>query len=199
MNDYGADMPTPPPDPENQGRWLANVIRTVQLPGAALQWYGVVSMLLAAVIVAIFLAVPDEVSRRTYDQMLKQQREQPAEDRTPLPPYDQFARIQQMEWLGFGAVSLVCSFFIALGGIKMKQLHGYGWAVAGSVLASIPGASCCCCVGLPVGLFALVSLFGSDVRLAFARVGAAGGLDAYREEDARSRDDDPPSRPIRLE
>jgi hypothetical protein len=197
MTDYGT--PPPPPDPENQGRWLANVIRTVQLPGAALQWYGVVSMLLAAVIVAIFLAVPDEVSRRTYDQMLKQQREQPAEERTPLPPKDQFARMQQMEWLGFGAVSLVCSFFIALGGIKMKQLHGYGWAVAGSVLASIPGASCCCCVGLPVGLFALVSLFGSDVRLAFARVGAAGGLDAYREEDARSRDDDPPSRPIRLE
>jgi hypothetical protein len=155
-------------------------------------------MLLAAVIVAVFLAVPDEVSRRTYDQMLKRQREQPAEERTPLPPYDQFARIQKIEWLGFGGVSLVCSFFIALGGIKMKQLHGYGWAVAGSVLASIPGASCCCCVGLPIGLYSLVTLFGSDVRLAFARVGSAGGLDAFRSE-FQSRDDDPPSRPIRLE
>jgi hypothetical protein len=196
MTDYGT--PPPPPDPENQGLWLANVIRSVALPGAVLQWYGVVSMLLAAIVVAVFLAAPDEVPRRIYDRMLKSQRERPAEERTPLPPYDQFARIQQIEWLGGGAVSLVCSFLIAFGGIRMKQLHGYGWAVTGSVLASIPGASSCCCIGLPIGLYALVTLFGSDVRMGFARVGAAGGLEAFQSE-FRSRDDDPPSRPIRLE
>jgi hypothetical protein len=197
MNDYGGISPTPPPDPD-QARWLANVIRTVQLPGAALQWYGVVSMLLAAIVVAIFLAVPDEVSHRVYDQMVKSQRDKPAHERTPLPPFDQFARTQQIEWLAGGGLSLVCSFLIALGGIKMKQLHGYGWAVAGSVLAAIPCTNSCCCIGLPVGLYALVTLFGSDVRLGFARVGAAGGLDAFRSE-FQARDDDPPSRPIRLE
>ena len=81
--------------------------------------------------------------------MLKQQREQPAEERTPLPPYDQFARLQQIEWLGGGAVSLVCSFLIALGGIKMKQLHGYGserWRVEPSRTDTRP-----CCAGRLAG------------------------------------------------
>ena len=155
-------------------------------------------MLLAALTVAIFLAAPEEVSRRWYDKMLQGQRERPADERTPLPPYEKFAREQQIQWLGGGAVSLVCSFLIALGGIKMKHLHGYGWAVTGSLLAAIPCTSSCCCIGLPIGLYALVNLFGSDVRLAFARVGAAGGLEAF-QSDFRSRDDDPPSRPIRLE
>jgi hypothetical protein len=80
----------------------------------------------------------------------------------------------------------------------MKQLHGYGWAVTGAVLAAVPCTNSCCCAGTPIGLWALVTLFGSDVRLAFTRVGAVGGLESYTD-DMRSRDEDPPSRPIRLE
>jgi len=197
MTDYGT--PLPPPGPENQGRWLADVIRTVQLPATVLQWYGVASFVLAGVVMAIFLAAPDQVADWYYQRMIQQQREQPAEDRTPLPPRDKFARQIQIQWVASGAVNLVTGFLTAFGGIRMKQLHGYGWAVTASVLAAIPCTSSCCCIGLPIGLYSLVTLFGSDVRLAFSRVGAAGGLDAYREEDARSRDDDPPSRPIRLE
>jgi hypothetical protein len=69
--------------------------------------------------------------------------------------------------------------------------------VAGVVLSIIPCTNTCCCAGLPIGLWALVTLFGSDVRLAFARVGAAGGLERF-EEPPPPRDE-PPSRPIRLE
>jgi hypothetical protein len=196
MTDYGT--PLPPPDPENQGRWLADVIRSVQLPGVVLQWYGVVSFVLAATVLAIFLAAPDQVADWYYQRMVQQQREVPAEERTPLPPRDKFAKQMQIQWAASGAVNMVTGFLTAFGGIRMKQLHGYGWAVTGSLLAAIPCTSMCCCIGLPIGLYALVTLFGSDVRMGFSRVGAAGGLEAFQSE-FRSRDDDPPSRPIRLE
>jgi hypothetical protein len=69
--------------------------------------------------------------------------------------------------------------------------------VTGAVLSALPCTNSCCLVGTPIGLWALVILFGSDARLAFARVGAVGGLGKY-EDDMGPRDD-PPSRPIRLE
>src|SRR4051794_14790472 len=120
--------------------------------------------------------------------MMQQQREQPAEERTPLPPRDKFAKQMQIQWAASGAVNMVTGFLTAFGGIRMKQLHGYGWAVTGSLLAAIPCTSMCCCIGLPIGLYALVTLFGSDVRMGFSRVGAAGGLEAFQSE-FRSRDD----------
>ena len=80
----------------------------------------------------------------------------------------------------------------------MRHLHGYGWAVTGAVLSAVPCTNSCCCFGTPIGLWAIVVLFGSDVRLAFARVGAFGGLETF-EADVEPRDEDPPSRPIRLE
>jgi hypothetical protein len=199
MTDYGAPPPPPPePEPENQGRWLADVIGTVQTPAAALQWFGIVSVVLAALTVTVFLAAPDQVAEVYREQLVEIQKDQAPEDREPLPPARQIARELQIQYVGGGVVSLVCSFLIAYGGICMRQFTGYGWAVGGAVLAAIPCTNSCCCVGTPIGLWALVTLFGSDVRLAFARVGAVGGLGRY-EEDMRSRDEDPPSRPIRLE
>jgi hypothetical protein len=78
-------------------------------------------------------------------------------------------------------VSLGASFVITIGGLKMKQLSGYWWAVTGAILSILPFSNACCCFGLPVGLWALVALFGSDIRLAFSRVSAAGGLEAMAE------------------
>ena len=197
MTDYGAPPP-PEPEPEDHGRWLANVIGSVRTPAAALQWYGIVSLVLAALTVTIFLAAPDEAAEVIHKRLVERQRGQDPEDRQAVPPARQLAREMQIQYVGGGLISLVCSFLIAYGGIRMRQFSGYGWAVTGAVLAAVPCTSSCCCVGTPIGLWALVTLFGADVRLAFARVGAVGGLGRY-EEDMRSRDEDPPSRPIRLE
>ena len=197
MTDYGAPPP-PEPDPENDGRWLANAIGAVRTPAAALQWYGVASVVLAALVITIFLAAPDSICDPLYKKAVRDQQQLPANEQKPLPPYGEFVRAIQVQWVGGYAISLVCGFLIAYGGIRMRQFHGYGWAVTGAVLSAIPCTNSCCCAGTPIGLWALVTLFGSDVRLAFSRVGAVGGLGRY-EEDMRSRDVDPPSRPIRLE
>ena len=195
MSEYGG--PPPEPDSERDGRWLANAIRAVRGPATALQWYGVGSVVLAALVITVFLAAPDSVCDPLYKRAVRDQQELPANERKPLPPYGDFVRGTQVQVVGGYAVSLACGFLIAFGGIRMRQLHGYGWAVAGAVLAAVPCTNSCACVGTPIGLWALVILFGSDVRLAFARVGAVGGLERY-EDEQRSRDD-PPSRPIRLE
>ena len=193
------DVPLPV-DPEQQGRWLAEVIRAVQTPAILLQWFGVGSLVLAAFVVTVFLAAPDAVCEKLYDREVKAQRDVPAAERQKLPPYSDFVRAQQIQYVAAGAICLPCGFLIAFGGMKMRQLTGFGWALTGSILSIIPFTNMCCCAGLPIGLWALVVLFGSDVRLAFSRVGAAGGLEAYEAEVARDLEENPPSKPpTRLE
>jgi hypothetical protein len=194
MNEYGD---APPPGPDDQARWLANAIRTVRAPATALQWFGVASFVLAGIVLALVLAAPDSIFDPVYQRLIRQQKDEPAEQRKPLPPYGQFVQSLQIEVGMLAAAWLAGSFMVALGGVRMRQLNGYGWAVAGSILAIVPLTNAFCCAGIPIGLWALVTLIGSDMRAAFARVGAAGGLERF-ETPPESRDE-PPSRPIRLE
>jgi hypothetical protein len=191
------DGGAPLPDSESDARWLANAIRTVQAPATFLQWYGIGSMVFAALVLTVFLAAPDSVCDPWYQKMVRDQKDVPVEERQQLPPYHQFVKTQQFQWVLSFAVSLVCSFFIAFGAVKMRHLNGYGWSLAASILSIIPCTNSCCCAGLPIGIWALVTLFASDVRLAFNRVGKAGGLEAF--SDVGVPRDEPPSRPIRLE
>lgn len=195
MTDYGSP---PPPEPEEgSARWLADAIQTVRIPATIMQWYAIGSMVLAALVVTVFLAAPDAICEPWYERVVKKNQERPAGERETLPSYRQFVQGQQIQWVGGGAISLVCSFVIAFGAVRMRYLNGYGWAVTAAVLSAIPCTNSCCCIGMPVGIWSIVILFGSDVRLAFARVGSAGGLEAFG--DIRAPREESPSRPIRLE
>jgi hypothetical protein len=51
----------------------------------------------------------------------------------------------------------------------MKQ-QSYGFAVTASILAMVPcvgTSTCCCLIGLPIGLWALIALTQPDVRATF--------------------------------
>lgn len=61
---------------------------------------------------------------------------------------------------------LVLSFIITFGGLKMKGLQSYGLAMAGAVCAMLP-CSCCCIIGIPLGIWALMTLMNDEVKLAF--------------------------------
>jgi len=56
---------------------------------------------------------------------------------------------------------------ILMGGIKMKQLQNHGLAMAASILAILPCGNPCCCIGLPIGIWALVVLNRPEVKDAF--------------------------------
>jgi hypothetical protein len=73
--------------------------------------------------------------------------------------------------VAFGAVLngirvVTCSLVI-YGGLKMQRLESYGWAVTSSILSLIFCLNCCCCLGIPFGIWALVVLNRPEVRAAF--------------------------------
>jgi hypothetical protein len=56
------------------------------------------------------------------------------------------------------------------GGLKMKNLESYGLAMAASIIVIIPlFGSCCCCIGIPIGIWSLVVLNKPEVKSSFAR------------------------------
>ena len=53
-----------------------------------------------------------------------------------------------------------------MGAVKMLQGRSWGLAMAASVIAMLP-VDCCCCLGLPIGIWGLVALTRADVKQAF--------------------------------
>jgi GYF domain 2 len=58
--------------------------------------------------------------------------------------------------------------FLIFSGIKMKKLESYGLAMTANILAMIPCfTSCCCLIGIPIGIWGLVVLNKPEVKGAF--------------------------------
>jgi uncharacterized Zn finger protein (UPF0148 family) len=70
-------------------------------------------------------------------------------------------------WVVGGVCVAVSGVFVLIGASKMARLESHGWGVAAGVLACIPFLNCCC-VGLPIGVWALTVLGRPDVQDAFA-------------------------------
>jgi len=67
-------------------------------------------------------------------------------------------------------LQLVLGGVTFLGGLKMKNLESFGLAMAASIIVIIPlFGSCCCCIGIPVGIWSLVVLNKPEVKSSFAR------------------------------
>lgn len=84
------------------------------------------------------------------------------------PLFEALEKMQSPVMLIVDAViKLAVSGLIIFGGMRMRALTGFALVVTGSVLAIIPCTSPCCCIGLPVGIWALVVLFKPEVKSAF--------------------------------
>jgi hypothetical protein len=90
-------------------------------------------------------------------------------------PAEQLARIRELSQVTLLSVvvGLVLNVggaaLIAFGAWQMLKLRSWGFALAASILAMIPCfTSCCCLLGLPAGIWALVVLLDPDVKAAFA-------------------------------
>ena len=66
-----------------------------------------------------------------------------------------------------GVVSLVIGGVMLAGGIKMRNLESRGLALTAAILSCIPCLSPCCCISLPFGIWAIVTLNDPVVRTAF--------------------------------
>ena len=92
----------------------------------------------------------------------------------PLPPDSpEFVRTMSQNTVGPVAATIQGFFipvalFILFGAIQMLRLKTWGVALAASIVSMLNVGSCCCVLGLPLGIWALVILLSQDVKHAFA-------------------------------
>jgi hypothetical protein len=67
------------------------------------------------------------------------------------------------------AVFVGVNVLIIAGAIQMIRFKMWGLGLASSILAMVNFGNCCCLLGLPIGIWALVILLLSDVKEAFAQ------------------------------
>ena len=72
-----------------------------------------------------------------------------------------------------GGVGIVVSLlglalygFVLWGALQMKQLRNWNIAMGASIAAMLP-CSCCCIIGLPIGIWSLIVLMKPEVKSAF--------------------------------
>ena len=172
------DAPIPPSSPGDSS-WLANAVRSVRTAGTALYVFGLVSVGLSVLSLVLMLVSPRTVYGSYHDGLVKAQKDLPADQRQTVPPFEQWVKPWQLWGVITSIVGLAGSFIIVIGGMRMRNLSSFRWAVAGAVMAFLPFTNGCCCAGLPIGAWALVALFGADVRLAFTRIEEMGGLEHF--------------------
>jgi hypothetical protein len=63
-------------------------------------------------------------------------------------------------------IGVALSAFVIFGALKMRNLQGHGLALGAAIVSIIP-CSGCCCIGLPVGIWALVLLLKPEVKSQF--------------------------------
>jgi hypothetical protein len=84
---------------------------------------------------------------------------------------DAAGRYMSMMSGGVGIVAALLSLalygFVIWGALQMKQLRGWNISMAASIAAMLP-CSCCCIIGLPIGIWALVVLLKPEVKSAFS-------------------------------
>ena len=67
----------------------------------------------------------------------------------------------------FALITLLCGALIFWGAIKMKNLQSRGLAFTAAVLAIIPCTPACCIIGLPFGIWGIVTMNDPNVRAHF--------------------------------
>jgi hypothetical protein len=70
--------------------------------------------------------------------------------------------------VGQGVFGVLCGGFIIFGLVRMMQGRSWGLALAAVIMNMLPCTGACCCLGLPIGIWALIVLFDSEVKAAFA-------------------------------
>ena len=64
-------------------------------------------------------------------------------------------------------ISIAICGVVIFGAMKMKALQSYVFAMVAAILPMLPCIWPCCCLGLPVGIWALIVLLDKNVKAAF--------------------------------
>jgi amino acid transporter len=76
----------------------------------------------------------------------------------------QFFEMMQHYSLFSSVVAIALAVLIFIAGLKMKNLQSHTLCIVASILCIIPCTTGCCCVGIPIGIWALIVLNKPEVR-----------------------------------
>jgi ABC-type uncharacterized transport system permease subunit len=65
-------------------------------------------------------------------------------------------------------VGVLLDGLIIFGALQMRQLKNYPLAMASAIVVMLPCTGCCCLLGLPVGIWALVTINKPEIKAAFS-------------------------------
>lgn len=88
-------------------------------------------------------------------------------------------------------VNLSLEVLILIAATRMKKFQSRTLCMAGAILAMVPYINSCCCIGLPIGIWALVALSDGNVKAAFEMMKRGSANPARDSYDDRRYDDDP--------
>lgn len=84
------------------------------------------------------------------------------------------AQLEAARDAGVGVMDVVQVIFGAamnvvmlLGALKLMKVQSWGFALAAAILVMLPCGSCCCCLGIPLGIWIIVLLNKPEVKAAF--------------------------------
>lgn len=140
----------------------------VRTPGTFLVVAGLVGVLLSVASIGFMVAKPMIM----YDFMVQMMEKQPAGPERDKALKDLDAQKDGMRLdgplnLAQVGVGVLLNLLTLAGGVAMRGARGYGLAMTGAIAGIVP-VSGCCCLTMPVGIWALVVLVGPDAKAAFA-------------------------------
>lgn len=65
-------------------------------------------------------------------------------------------------------IGMLLDVLMIFGAVQMRNLKMYPLAIAATVISMLPCGGCCCLIGLPVGIWALVTLMKPEVKAQFS-------------------------------
>jgi hypothetical protein len=141
----------------------------IVLPGALLIATGVINLLCAAYLFVNAYVVGrmslDEYQKTIGTMWNAEQMKQL--EQQGYPP-EVMKDLSVKTYYGWGGLGVLGSLLTVIGGICMCARKGWGLAMGTAVVNLIPCVlSPCCCLGMPIGLWALLVLLQRDVKAAF--------------------------------
>jgi hypothetical protein len=150
----------------------------VNVPGVLLIIVGVINLLWGLYLAYGFIkaasATPEELAAQQQEMvdMFKKLLPQMAEEFDKQMKQQDPKQLKTQNMIVSGPITLLVllsGILSLLGGIRMRNLGGYGLAVTGSILALFPCITpgCCLIIGPIAGIWSLVVLSNAEVKAAF--------------------------------
>ncbi len=92
--------------------------------------------------------------------------QQPLPDPAAAQQFQMVQLVQGTTAIVVAILGFVFGAIVIFGALKMKKLESYGLAMTASILAMLP-CSICCLLGLPIGIWSLVTLNKPEVKSGF--------------------------------